>query len=71
MPRVYSSKHIIRVLESHGFYFVSQKGSHVKYRYENESIHTVIIPHPKKLIPHGTFRSIVRQAGLQQADFEK
>lgn len=30
---------------------------------------TVIVPHPKKEIPIGTFRSIVRQSGLTIGDF--
>jgi predicted RNA binding protein YcfA (HicA-like mRNA interferase family) len=37
-----------------------------KYR---KGAHTVIVPTPKKEIPLGTFRSIVRQSGLQAKDF--
>jgi predicted RNA binding protein YcfA (HicA-like mRNA interferase family) len=71
MPKLYSSHHIIHVLESHGFTFVSQRGSHTKYRKIEESIvtRTVVIPSPRKEIPIGTFRSIVRQAGLSPEDF--
>ena len=32
MPKLYSSKYIIKVLEKHKFIYVSQKGSHIKYR---------------------------------------
>ncbi len=71
MPVLHSSKQIIRVLEKHGFYFVSQRGSHAKYRYEDIQVRTVIVPASKKTIPHGTFRSIVRQSGLSRVDFEK
>lgn len=67
MPKWYSSAHIIRILEKHGFTYKSQKGSHVKYRKES---HTVIISHPRKLPGQGTFFSIVRQAGLTKEDFE-
>jgi len=49
-----------------GFRFVSQKGSHQKYK-KDKTI--VIVPHPKKEIPMGTFRSIVRQSGLKKEDF--
>jgi len=70
MPKLYSSKHIIKVLESKGFFFISQKGSHTKYRKSGKNTLTVIIPHPKKEIPFGTFRSILRQASLAEADFE-
>ncbi|MBN2094329.1 MAG: type II toxin-antitoxin system HicA family toxin [Candidatus Zambryskibacteria bacterium] len=68
MPKLYSSKHIISVLEKNGFYFVSQKGSHIKMRKEK---FTVIIPARKRGIPIGTFKSILRQSGLNQKDFEK
>jgi predicted RNA binding protein YcfA (HicA-like mRNA interferase family) len=71
MPVLYSSKIIIRVLETHGFYFVSQKGSHIKMRSQSETPHTVIIPANRKAIPYGTFRSIVRQSGLTESDFSK
>ena len=61
MAKLFSSKEIIKVLIDNGFLFVSQKGSHCKYRNNNR---VVIVPHPKKEIPVGTFRSIVRQSGL-------
>lgn len=67
MPKRLGSAEIMRVLEGHGFHFVSQRGSHVKMR--NASGRTAIIPHPKREIPIGTTRSIIRQAGLTPADF--
>ncbi len=66
MSKLYSSLHLVKVLLNNGFTFVSQKGSHHKYR---KNPKTVIVPHPKKEIPIGTFRSIVRQSGLNKADF--
>jgi len=50
-----------------GFEFVSQKGSHKKYR---KGRYTVIVPDPRKETPAGTFRSILRQSGLKIEDFE-
>ncbi|MEI6316126.1 MAG: type II toxin-antitoxin system HicA family toxin [bacterium] len=70
MSKFFSSKHILTVLERNGFYFVSQKGSHVKYRKNGNLIFTVIIPADRKEIPHGTFRSILRQSGLSEKDFK-
>jgi predicted RNA binding protein YcfA (HicA-like mRNA interferase family) len=71
MPKRHSSTDLIKVLEAQGFTFVSQKGSHTKYRKVNEnSTATVIIPTPRKEIPIGTFRSIVRQSKLDITDFE-
>lgn len=66
MPKLYSSKEIINILENNGFVFKSQKGSHCKYIKENR---IVIVPHPKKEIPSGTFSSILRQSGLNKEDF--
>jgi len=66
MSKLPSSKQIIKVLIDNGFSFISQKGSHAKYQ---KGSRTVIVPCPKKEIPLGTFRSIVRQAGLLQEDF--
>lgn len=71
MPKLYSSKHIIKVLENKGFIFVKQKGSHMKYRKKGNPALTVIVPAAKKEIPTGTFVSILRQAKLNAVDFEK
>ena len=70
MPKFYSSFHIIRILKKHGFLRVSQKGSHIKYRKFESSVLTVIIPANKKEIPIGTFKSILRQARLEEKNFE-
>jgi predicted RNA binding protein YcfA (HicA-like mRNA interferase family) len=71
MPKLYSSVFILYILERNGFYFVSQKGSHIKYRKDGEVVLTVIIPANRKQIPVGTFNSIVRQCGLIKSDFEQ
>lgn len=60
----------IRVLLQQGFFFVSQNGSHAKYRKAGSPARTVIVPIHGKDVPHGTMRSIVRQAGLGMGDFE-
>jgi predicted RNA binding protein YcfA (HicA-like mRNA interferase family) len=70
MPKLYSSAHILKVLSEHGFTFVSQKGSHIKLRKSDEVTLTVIVPANRKEIPIGTFRSILRQASLTEADFK-
>lgn len=67
MPKLYSSKWIRKVLESHAFSKLSQKGSHGKF---SNGERTVILPMNKKEIPQGTFASILRQSGLKREDFE-
>lgn len=67
MPKLYSSRHIITVLHSHGFVEVDQTGSHKKFRFGSL---TAIVPAAKRAIPYGTFMSILRQSGLRKQDFE-
>jgi len=67
MPRRLGSSDVIRVLQQHGFSFSSQKGSHAKYK--NAAGRIAVVPHPKKELPIGTTRSIIRQSGLTPGDF--
>jgi predicted RNA binding protein YcfA (HicA-like mRNA interferase family) len=69
VPRLYSSTEIMAGLERAGFAFVSQRGSHIKYRKLSSPRRTVIVPAGRKQIPRGTFRSILRQSGLADRDF--
>jgi predicted RNA binding protein YcfA (HicA-like mRNA interferase family) len=69
MPKLYSSLFIVKVLLANGFDFVSQKGSHQKYRKIGNPTLTVIVPADRKQIPMGTFRTILRQSGLSEDDF--
>jgi predicted RNA binding protein YcfA (HicA-like mRNA interferase family) len=66
MPKLFSSKQIIDILYRNGFVFISQKGSHAKFARNDK---TVIVPTPKKEIPMGTLRSIIRQSGLNADEF--
>jgi predicted RNA binding protein YcfA (HicA-like mRNA interferase family) len=69
MPKLYSSEYIVKILLRMGFQFISQKGSHAKFRKGTNPVLTVIVPMSKKEIPFGTFRSILRQANLTIQDF--
>ena len=69
MPKPAKLRRVLEVLNSQGFFLVSQKGSHAKYRRSDKNI-TVIIPLHGKEIPYGTFKSIMRQANLSEKDFE-
>jgi len=70
MPKLYSSVHIIKILERFGFVFISQRGSHAKLRKAGSPTLTVIVPAGRKQIPIGTFRSILRQSQLESDDFD-
>jgi len=70
VPKLYSSQEVVKTLERQGFAFISQRGSHAKYRKrDGDVIFTVIVPAGRKQIPRGTFRSILRQSGLDEGAF--
>lgn len=72
MPSLYSSDFVVKILLREGFIFVSQKGSHAKYvKDTGDAERVVIVPVGRKEIPHGTFRSILRQSGLLKESFKK
>ena len=68
MPKLYSSRQIAKVLEILGFRYVSQSGSHGKFKNENGK--TATVPMNKTEIPIGTFKSILRQAGSDLQQFK-
>jgi predicted RNA binding protein YcfA (HicA-like mRNA interferase family) len=72
MPKRYSSRDVLTVLQRAGFAQVSQRGSHLKLRgTRNGRTRTVIVKHPAAQIPVGTFKAILRQADLAQDEFDK
>jgi predicted RNA binding protein YcfA (HicA-like mRNA interferase family) len=58
-----NSKDIISVLRADGWVQVAQKGSPVQFKHPTKP-GRVTVPHPKRDVPVGTFRSIEKQAGL-------
>lgn len=71
MPKLYSAREVIKSLEKAGFVEVSQRGSHLKMRgFRGGTLRTAIVPMHKQIV-FGTFRSILRQAGMTLSEFEK
>jgi len=70
MPKIFSGKQVIKILcRSFGFYFVSQKGSHVKLAKKIIGRETVaIIPLHKELSP-GTLQGILELAEIDKKEF--
>ncbi len=62
---VLTPKEVIKALEYFGFEFVSQKGSHMKYVYNNK---VVIIPNHSE-IAKGTLKSILSMANIPLDEF--
>jgi predicted RNA binding protein YcfA (HicA-like mRNA interferase family) len=59
-----NSRDIILALKADGWVQVAQKGSHVQFKHPIKP-GRVTVPHPKRDLPAGTFRSIEKQAGLK------
>jgi predicted RNA binding protein YcfA (HicA-like mRNA interferase family) len=61
-----SAKHLIKILEQHGFVFSRARGSHQIF-YNSSSGKTIVVPvHGNKDLPKGTFFAILRQAGIDK-----
>jgi len=61
-----SPKHLVKLLEQHGFIFSCAKGSHQIFYNESANI-TVIVPvHGNKDIKNATFLAILKQAGIDK-----
>jgi len=60
----YSSRELIKILESDGWRLVGVNGSHHNYKHPTKS-GKVTITHPKKDIPRGTIKGISKQSGLK------
>ncbi len=65
----YSAKEVLRKLEKAGFQIRRQSGSHIVLRNE-AGLQTYVSMHSKD-IPTGTFKKILKQAGLTEEDFKK
>ena len=72
MAKTYSGKQVIKILcRKFGFYFVSQKGSHVKLRKMsgNRTV-TTVVPLHKELSP-GTVKGVLDLAEIKVKDLTK
>lgn len=59
----YASKELLKLLREDGWYVKSQRGSHVQLCHPTKN-GKVTVPHPRRDIPQGTVKNILRQAGL-------
>ena len=61
---------IIKALQKAGFYKISQKGSHVKFRKDGAPARNVIIPMHNE-VARGTLQSILEQAEITLEEFKE
>jgi predicted RNA binding protein YcfA (HicA-like mRNA interferase family) len=54
---------LIKMIEADGWYQVRVTGSHHHFKHPTKK-GLVTVPHPKKDLPSGTVKSILKQAGL-------
>ncbi len=59
-----SSREIIALLEQDGWFQVRSEGSHRHFRHAVKK-GTVTVPHPRKDLPLGTVKNILKQAGIE------
>jgi predicted RNA binding protein YcfA (HicA-like mRNA interferase family) len=57
------SRKLIKLLEADGWLEIGTTGSHHHFKHPSKA-GKVTIPHPRKDLPIGTVRALLRQAGL-------
>ena len=70
MPRRYRPNEARKVLESLGWRFSRQRGSHMIFVKEGEINH-VTIPESRREMDKKTFGNMLRQAGLKRREFDR
>lgn len=58
-----NSRELIKKIQIDGWYLIRVTGSHHHFEHDSKS-GIVTIPHPKKDLPKGTIKSILKQANL-------
>ena len=59
----YSSTEVIRLMKEQGWYEVACVGDHHQFKHPTKA-GRITIPHPKRDLPTGTVRSILKSAGI-------
>ncbi len=57
---------VLRRLQKDGWVKVAQKGSHRQFKHPRKRGRVTVPGKPSDDLPQGTYRSILRQAGLQE-----
>ncbi|WP_204103286.1 MULTISPECIES: type II toxin-antitoxin system HicA family toxin [Spirulina sp. CCY15215] len=59
-----------RILKQYGFEFISQKGSHRKWRHLESQLQAIVPYHKGKNLPIGTLRNIMLSANIPEAEWK-
>lgn len=65
--KAYSSREIIKILITDGWYLEAVRGDHYQFKHPVKK-GKVTVPHPKKNLPIRTVKSILKQAGIKIED---
>jgi len=57
---------IIKLIETDGWYLAATRGSHRQYKHPSKPGRVTVAGKPSAVLPPGTERSILRQAGLNR-----
>ncbi len=57
---------IIKLIETDGWYLAAVRGSHRQYKHPSKPGRVTVAGKPSAVLPPGTERSILRQAGLNR-----
>jgi len=56
---------ILRLIQEDGWYQVAQKGSHRQFKHPLKPGKVTIAGHPSEEMAEGTFKAVLKQAGLK------
>ena len=68
---ILSGEKMIKILKKEGFYFVKQKGSHLKLKKESNRRELIVTIPKHKELKKGVILNILRQAELTREEFLK
>jgi len=64
-----TSREVEVLLKKYGFIFISQKGSHRKWRHPESSLQVIVPEHRGKQLPLGTMRNIMINAEIPEEEW--
>lgn len=67
--RLFTAREVERLLANYGFEFVSQKGSHRKWRNFTSGLQVIVPFHKGKTLPLGTLKNILKSAEIPETEW--
>lgn len=64
------SREVEDLLKRHGFEFISQRGSHRKWRNDSRHLQVIVPEHTGRDLPIGSLRNILINAGIPESEWK-